>query len=505
MKGDRRAVALYAIVFLIATAGLVYELVCGAVASYLLGDSVTHFSLVIGAYLSALGVGAYASKLVERDVAARFVDIEAATALVGGVSAPLLFFAHGRSGTFSFVLWIVVGLTGTLVGMELPLLMRLLRERVRFEELVAKALFFDYLGALVASVLFAMVLVPQLGMIRTSLLFGAVNATVGIVTSFVLRADGLALTGPRARCAAVLVALIALFTQADRLLASAEASLYSDPVVFAAQSRYARVVLTTGEAGTSLHLDNNLQFSTVDEHRYHEALVHPAAAALGRPPVTAMVGGGGDGLAARELLRYPSIERVVLVDLDPGVTELARRRPELSRANAGSLDDPRVTVVNADAARFVEEDTRRYDVIILDFPDPNSLSLGKLFSTRMLRATAARLAEGGALAVQSTTPFYARDSFSTVLATARAAGLAALPYHVFLPSFGEWGFVLAKRAPFEPPRALAVDGLRYLDDQALASLFVWPVDIAPRPTRPNTLETQRLVRAYEREMSRYLP
>lgn len=505
MKADRRTVALYVVVFLIATAGLVYELVCGAVASYLLGDSVTHFSLVIGAYLSALGVGAYGSKLVERDVAARFVDLEAATALVGGLSAPVLFLSHGRSGAFSFVLWVVVGLTGTLVGMELPLLMRLLRERVRFEDLVAKALFFDYLGALAASVLFALVLVPTLGMIRTSLLFGAVNAAVGIATTFVLSGEVGSLAAPRARCAAVLVALVALYSQADRLLAVAESGLYADPVVFAAQSRYARVVLTKGDSGVALHLDNNLQFSSADEHRYHEALVHPAVAALGRPPRRAMIGGGGDGLAARELLRYPSIERVVLVDLDPGVTALARTRPELARANGGALDDARVTVVHADAARHVEEDRAHYDVIVLDFPDPNSLSLGKLFSTRMMRATAARLADGGVMAVQSTSPFYARDSFSTVVATAEASGLHALPYRVFLPSFGEWGFVLAKREAFDPPRALAVTGLRYLDDDALASLFVWPADVAPRPAAPNTRETQRLVRTYEREMSRYQP
>ncbi|RYE79520.1 MAG: polyamine aminopropyltransferase, partial [Myxococcales bacterium] len=310
---------MFTTVFLIATAGLVYELVAGAVASYVLGDSVTQFSLVIGLYLSALGLGAYASRYLERDVGLRFVDIELATALIGGVSAPLLLFAFARGGgSFHLVLWGTVLTTGTLVGLELPLLMRLLRDQVAFKDLIATALLFDYLGALVASVLFALVLVPSVGLVRTSLLAGLLNALVGLGSTWLLESETPgALRRARWRAGAVALVLLGLLSQAERLTHAAEVALYADPVLYARQSAYQRIVVTQGRAGIALHLNNNLQFAAADEHRYHEALVHPVMAAAAPSTHRVFIAGGGDGLAAREVLRYPDVERVLLVDLDP--------------------------------------------------------------------------------------------------------------------------------------------------------------------------------------------
>jgi spermidine synthase len=495
--------ALYVTVFLIATAGLVYELVAGAVASYVLGDSVTQFSLVIGLYLSALGVGAYVSRFVQEDVARRFVDVELATALIGGVSAPLLLFAFARGGSFSLVLWGVVLVTGVLVGLELPLLMRLLRERVAFEDLIAKALFFDYLGALAASVLFALVLVPTIGLVRTSLVFGLLNAGVGLASTWLLENDDNAATMRAARVRAGLVTafLVALLTQSERLVRAGEVGVYGDSIWYAEQSAYQRIVLTKTKQTTMLFLNGNLQFSSADERRYHEALVHPAMAVLGRPPKRVLIAGGGDGLAAREVLRYPTVERVVLVDLDPAMTRVGATL--LGDVGAFALGDPRVVVVNEDAAVWMQGATDRFDVAFVDLPDPNNLALGKLYTTRFYRAVAARLEPGGALTVQATSPMYSRASFWSVVATLEAAGLAVRPYHAFVPAFGEWGFALASASAFPVPERLVVAGLTYVDDARLSSMFRFPGDMARVDAAPSRLDTQSLVRTYEREIGRY--
>lgn len=497
---------LYGIVLLIATAGLVYELVAGAVASYVLGDSVAQFSLVIGVYLSALGIGAYVSKFIDKKLAKRFVEIELATALVGGVSAPLLLFSFAHGGSFHIVLWAVVLTTGTLVGLELPLLMRLLRDQVSFKDLVAKALLFDYLGALVASVMFALVLVPTIGLIRTSLLFGLLNAIVGLISTYLLTPETPdELKGTRLRAGIVIAILLGLFTQGERLMRAAEIALYADPIHYAVQSPYQRVVVTVGPQTASLFLNNNLQFSTADERRYHEALVHPAFAArepAATPVKKVFIAGGGDGLAVREVLRYPGIERVLLVDLDPAMTNLSKTHPVILASNEGSLTKPRVEVKNADAMTYLASLDEKFDVLIVDFPDPNNLALGKLYTTRFYRSAAEHLTEGGVMVVQSTSPFFSRGSFWTIVTTMEAADLKVLPYHAFVPAFGEWGYALASKRALTVPRHLLVDKLTFLDDEKLADLFLFSPDMARVPAPVNRLDTQALVRLYEREIAR---
>src|SRR5258708_1075763 len=169
----------YLNVLVVATCGLIYELLAGTLASYVLGDSVTQFSLVIGVYLSALGVGAWLSRFVKKRLARAFVGVRLGVALVGGASGPLLFFGFGHLSWFHGLLFGIVFAIGVLVGLELPLLMRILREHLDFSDLVSRVLAFDYIGALVASLLFPLFLIPKLGLVRTSLVFGIVNASVG--------------------------------------------------------------------------------------------------------------------------------------------------------------------------------------------------------------------------------------------------------------------------------------------------------------------------------------
>jgi spermidine synthase len=286
---------------------------------------------------------------------------------------------------------------------------------------------------------------------------------------------------------------------ADRLTDTAEANLYADEVVLARTTPYQRIVVTAWRNDLRLFLNSHLQFSSRDEYRYHEALVHPAMAA--RPAARrVLILGGGDGLALREVLKYPHVEHVSLVDLDPEVTRLFTRHPELRRLNGGAFDDPRVHVENADAFPWLDGGADRYDVAVIDFPDPSNFSVGKLYTTAFYRRLLHRLAPDGLFVVQSTSPLFARQAYWCVVQTIRAVGVTAWPYHVYVPSFGEWGFVMAGRGGWTLPERLP-DGLRFLDARQMSAMFEFPPDMSAVPSDVNRLDNQALVQYYEREWS----
>ena len=491
-------VALLASVFVIAACGLLYELAAGALASYVLGDSVLQFSTVIGTYLFAMGVGSWLSRYFERQLPAHFLRIELLVALVGGALPATLFIANAYvPGAFRVLLYGMVLLVGTLVGLEIPLVMRILKRNVQLKDLVSQVLTFDYLGALAVSLAFPLLLVPQLGLVRTGLLFGFMNAAVAVWALWLFRHELRRLGAHALACAAVLGALLAGLLGAEHITRFAEDKFYQDRIVISSASPYQRIVVTQGRAGHRLYLNGNLQFAERDEYRYHEALVHPAMAAHGAPRRVAVLG-GGDGMAVREVLRYPGVESVTLVELDPAMTRLFGDNPTLRRLNADALASPKVRIVNTDAFQWLQEGDDTYDVIVVDFPDPTNFAIGKLYTNSFYALLDQRLAASGYAVVQTTSPLVARKSFWTVVQTIESVGLAARPYHAHVPSFGEWGFVIASRRPWRAPAALP-EGLRFLDAQSLPLLFDFPLDMARVPAEVNRLSNQVLVHTYEQE------
>ncbi|MFN7959286.1 MAG: polyamine aminopropyltransferase [Holophagaceae bacterium] len=497
-----KAPLLFISVLLIASCGLIYELVAGTLSSYLLGDSVTQFSTVIGVYLSAMGLGSWLSKFLQRGLARRFVDLELAVALVGGFSAPILFQAFAHTHAFRVVLYGTVVAVGTLVGLEIPILMRILKDQVRFKDLVAGVLTLDYIGALFASLLFPLLLMPKLGLVRTSLLFGLLNAAVGLWSTHLLQSQ----LGPtrmiRLRCLVVMALLAVGLAFAGKFTLAVEEEIFADEIVYAKDSAYQRIVLTRGRGSFQLFLNGNLQFSSADEYRYHEALVHPAFGL--RPDAKrVLICGGGDGLAVREVLKHPSVQEVVLVDLDPAMTDMAQHQPMVRQLNGAALDDPRVKVVNADAMVWLQETAGPpFDLAYVDFPDPNTYALGKLYTSRFYRLLQRRLTDDAMITVQSTSPLMARQSFWCIAATMEASGLKVRPFHLAVPSFGVWGFALASRRDFAPPTRV-LPGLRHLSDEATAAMFAFPKDMDRVPVEVNRLDNQVLVHLYTREWRRW--
>ncbi|MDP9432764.1 MAG: polyamine aminopropyltransferase, partial [Actinomycetota bacterium] len=394
---------------------------------------------------------------------------------------------------------------GALIGAEVPLLMALL-QRIRAQdagEAVADLNAADYLGALVGGLAFPFVLLPIFGQLRGAMVAGAVNLLAAALVVGWLRSGrgGVRLTR---RTTVALGALgLAGFTVlgstavlASQFEVTARQRLYREPVVHAERSDYQEIVLTRSLPGAPedlrLFLDGDLQFSSRDEYRYHEALVQPAMAA---GAASVLILGGGDGLALREVLRSP-VDKVVEVELDPAVLRLAREDERLRQLNRDSLRDPRVRVVEADAMTWLRSATEQFDVVIVDMPDPDDPATAKLYSLEFYGLAKRVLAPGGRLVVQAGSPYFAPAAYWSVVRTVNAAGLAVVPYHVDVPSFGNWGFVLAGHKP--PARPLRVSPevaaeLRFLDAGVLASATAFPRDVQPQDVDITTLDRPRIL------------
>lgn len=491
-------------VFVIATCGLIYELVAGTLASYLLGDSVTQFSTIIGVYLFAMGIGSFLSRYFNRNLLTWFIRIEFLVALIGGFSAALLFLVFPLAASFRVILYAVVFLTGTLVGLEIPILMRILKDKVEFRDLVSQVFTFDYIGALLASLIFPLLLVPYMGLIRTSLFFGILNALVGFFLC--IRFEKEILRHNRLKLAAVLIIVSQLvaFVFSDRIMNYSETLMFNDNIVYATSSPYQRIVITRNKKELRLFLNGNLQFSSADEYRYHEALVHPAAAAV-KDPKQVLVLGGGDGLAVRELLKYPSVEHITLVDLDAAMTRLFKSNDMLLKINHNSLADGKVNVINADAFGWLRNNRQPFDLIIIDFPDPSNFSVGKLYTNTFYRLVYGALAPHGIAVIQSTSPYVAPKSYWCINKTLSSVGFHTVPYHNYVPSFGEWGYTLAMKDSIYQKPAQFPAGLKYLDTKTFDQMLNFPADMTTKADLlVNKLNNQELVQYFEEEWNAYL-
>jgi spermidine synthase len=503
---------LVAAVFLLAICGLAYELIAGTLSSYLLGDSVTQFSLVIGLFLTAMGGGSFLSRFVRGNLLAWLAAFELAVGVVGGVMALLGFAAFTYSNVYIPVLLGNVFVVGVLVGLEIPLLVRILRDVLSLRITLAHVFSADYLGALVASLIFPFLLLPHVGLVQAGFLMGLMNVLVaGIVIWWFRRRMGRARRFLVTASIASAVLLAVGLAGSGRLVGFMENRLYQDEVIYAADTPYQRLVLTRWRDDVRMYLDGHLQFASVDEYRYHETLVHPAMSLADRRE-RVLVLGGGDGLVARQVLKYDEVERIDLVDIDPVVTELFSTRPLLTRINGGSMLDPRVHVHNVDAMRFLEESDDFYDVILMDLPDPGGAGLGKLYSRSFFRLVGRRTAAGGAVATQATSPFRSREAFWCIVHTMQHAmserpgggGLEVHPYHTLVPTFGTWGFAVATAAE-RVPEDIRIDvRTRYLTREMLPGLFVFPPDMAEVQTPVSRLNDPVVCRLYRQGYHKYL-
>ncbi len=489
---------LFLTVFVVGLCTIVYELLIGSISSYFLGDSIRQFSITIGLSMTAMGIGTLLSRHFRNNLLQWFIVIEIILGLVGGLSTPLLFVAYSHTNMYYPVMVTLIMVIGILIGLEIPLLTRIMGEHYSLRTNISNVLSLDYFGALAATLIFPFVLLPFFGIFRSSLITGTLNLLIGIFNLWCFRSylGFRNARGLKYATAATAVLLVGMLVFSQKLLNVWESTVYEDRVIFSKQSTYQKIVLTKNREDLRLYLDGNLQFSTIDEYRYHEALVHvPLSLAENKENI--LILGGGDGLAVREILKYTGIKSVTIVDLDPEITNLAKKHPILLKANRNSLSDERIHVRNVDAFKFLEEADEYYNVILADLPDPKNTSLSRLYSKEFFGLVLKRLSRDGIFVTQSTSPFFAKKAFWCIDKTIRAAGFRqVMPYHVYVPSFGDWGFVMASKIRRDLSDMSIDVPTQYLDDNNMPAMFSFPKDLMTDGIKASSLNEPNVLTYY---------
>lgn len=512
---NRKVAILLTSVFIIAICGILYELLISSISSYFQGSSILHFSIVIGLFLSFMGVGSYLTRFLKSNLLSWFILFEILLSVIGGFSTFILYFAFSLTPYFYGVAFLLIGLLGTFIGLEIPILTRIVRKYQNLKDAMAKVLSFDYLGALIASVIFPLILLPTLGLMRTAFAIGMLNLMVAILNIWLFREELNRYLRQLISCGIIMLVLAGGFVYSFEISGFFEQFLYRDQIMLSRQSAYQQIVVTKWKEDIRLYIDGNIQFSSRDEYRYHEPLVH-VPAALCQSKERVLILGGGDGMVAREILKYPDTGNIDLVDLDPEMTQLGTNHPVLIRLNDSSMQNARVNIFNQDAYKFVEESSDFYDLVIIDLPDPNNTSLGKLYSREFYQLLSKRLSMGGVVVTQSTSPYYAREAFWCIHETLRDEFPYTLPYHTYVPSFGQWGFNMAIHAPadsvadYQKFREEVVESVRhhleespdsidyrFLKPEIIDGLFSFEKDIEYQEVDINQIDNQALVRYYE--------
>lgn len=479
---------------IISGCSICYELIISAVSSYLLGDSTLQYSVTIGLYMSAMGLGSFISKYMKKHLFDWFVLIEIGVGVMGGISALILFLANLYLDSYQIIMYGEIIVIGTFVGVEIPLLTRIIEGDAENLRITISSIFsFDYIGGLLGSIAFPLLLLPQLGYFATAFLTGSMNILAAILIVFKY--------SDRIRKPAIfkgVTVLLFAFMMWGVLFSGnisnyIEGGLYRDRVILSEQTQYQHIVLTRHKDDLRLFIDGNVQFCSLDEYRYHEALVHiPMSQAAKKDKV--LILGGGDGMAVRELLKYEGTQ-ITLVDLDPEMIRICSENKIIAGLNENSLKSDRLKIINDDAYRFLEENEEDYDVIIMDLPDPNNESLNKLYTNVFYRLCQNSLTGDGILAVQSTSPYYATKAFWCIGKTLESEGFFVKPYHLQVPAFGDWGFHLASRKELGDNYDITVE-TKYLSEDNVDALFSFGKDEIAEDVEINSLSKPVLIEYY---------
>jgi len=494
--------ALLVSLLVVALCGIVYELNIGTISSYLLGNSVYQFSITVGLFMFSMGVGSFVTKLLNDNYVENFIAVEIAIALVGGLSGITLFTVFPFARIFyELTMYAFIFAIGCLVGMEIPILTSLLSLKRGAKQTIADVMSFDYLGALIGSVAFPLLLLPSLGLLHASFVIGLINALVALSTLIIFRRLVKRLNYFLAVNVAALAVLTLFNVFGAYLTRFAEKHLYFDQIVHSEQTPYQKLIFTrsTNFNDHRLFIDGNIQFSSRDEYRFHEYLVHPVMSVPGSRE-RVLVLGGGDGLALREVLKYKDVIKVDLVDIDPRIIELATSLQILRNLNNESLSDKRVSTYNEDAFTFLNRSGPKYNRIIMDFPDPHNEALSKLYSKEFYTIVRKRLAEGGAIVTQSSSPFFARRAFWCINTTINSIFDQTIAYNTALPSFGIWGFNLATFGVQIPSIWNITVTTKAIRPDTFVKAMIFDKDIGPINTQVNSLFMPKLHQYYAEDI-----
>ncbi len=438
-----RSSVLKAAIFATGFSGVVAEYILSTLATYFLGDSIFQWIMIVSLMLFSMGLGSRISKHFDSNLLKSFLLVEFALSVLVSFAPLLVYTASAYTQSLGILIYTLAIGVGLLIGMEIPLVIRINDdyEQLRFN--ISNILENDYYGSLLGGVFFAFIGLPFFGLIYTPFILGFVNFSVSILVLLFLwkllqsrERYGLTIAG----CTIFTLLIVGIFIT-NPIIKYGEQQKYADKVIFAKQSQYQRIVITQWQNDYWLYLNGNEQLCSRDELMYHEPLIHPAMS-LYPNPTNVLVLGGGDGCAVREILKYQSVKSVTLVDLDPEMTKLGQENPILIDMNKNALNNGKVRVINADGYKYLESNNDYFDVIIVDLPDPKSVELGRLYSYEFYKLCSRHLRPNGVLVTQSGSPYFATRAFLCINKTMQQAGFSTVPLHNQVLTLGEWGWVL---------------------------------------------------------------
>ena len=491
--------------------GIAYEYTFSKIASDLLGNSVQQWAVIIGLMMFCMGIGSDLQKYIKDErIFDRFIFFEIILGLIGGFGPIILVLTFGYSRDhFALAQYGLSVITGILIGVEIPILTRFNEHYTpQLKMNIGGILRMDYIGAFIGALGWIFFLTRFFSIVQTGFILGLINNIVaGIALLYFIKlAKKKFILG-----IFVMVSVAALvygILNAPDWTTHAEQRLFLNPIVYSKTTSYQHIVMTQHFSGDiSCYINGHLQFCSNDEYIYHEFLVHPAMH-VSQQRKRILILGGGDGLAVREVLKYNEVSSITLVDIDPEMTDIAKSNPYLSSLNKGSLkhakvkviknrvikpgkkaavsiknrarpllqeftQGPEISVINMDAAKFIEQAPGLFDVIIIDFPDPNSLELSKLYSKGFYQKIYHKLSRTGIFVQQSSSPFFTQNAFMCIGTTIRSAGFSTVPMHENVPSFGEWGWWLGCKKDFLTENRLK-HALRSIESFSIKTQYLTP-------------------------------
>lgn len=485
--------------------GIVAEYTLSTLASYLLGNAVLQFTMIVSLMLFAMGIGSRISKSIKKNLLEALIVIEICLSIAASFSAISAFYMAAYTNVAAIFIYTLAFLIGLLIGLEIPLVTRINESYESLRENIANVMEKDYYGSLVGGLAFALVGLPILGMEYTPFVFGGINFLVAMWLFWRLRKHLIPSWRKGLAVAMMTTTLIvgggAVFSES--LIRYSEDGMYKDLVVYREQSKYQRIMMTKFHGEHWLFINNNAQLSTLDEHLYHEPLVHPVMGITGKAQ-DVLVLGGGDGCAVRELLKYDHIQNITLVDLDPAMTRLGAEHPVLVQLNQGALSDPKVTVLNEDGFNYLAEGNHFFDVIMVDLPDPKSVDVNKLYTKEFYQLCKRSLRAHGHLITQAGSPYFATQAFKCIDSTMQTAGFQTLPMHNQVLTLGEWGWIIgstrySKEQLKAKSRNLQFEGIdtRWLNNEAMLLMTSFGKDLVDvEGVEVNTISNPVLYRYY---------
>jgi len=492
-------------------AGIVAEYILSTLATYFLGDSVLQWTMIVSIMLFSMGLGSRLSKYFASGLLQKFIYIEFILSVFVSFSSLLAYTFAAYTTYEGFIIYALSIIIGTLIGLEIPLVVRLNEEFESLRVNIASVIEKDYYGSLAGGLFFAFFALPYLGLTYTPFVLGMINFLVALVLFIFTAATLRRVLRIRVITLAIATVLVLVsgFFLAKPIILHAEQAKYKDKVIYTEQSRYQRIVITQWKDQYWLYIDGNQQLCTLDEAQYHEPLVHPVMS-MCKTPYSILVMGGGDGCAVREILKYKDVKSITLVDLDPAMTRLGQTNPIITKLNRNALNDPKVKIINEDGFHYIEKALDFFDAIIIDLPDPRTVELGRLYSQEFYWLCNKHLRPHGVIITQAGSPYYATQAFLCIDKTVSAAGFTTQMMHNQVLSFGEWGWVLGvKNMQDTLPKSdlknmllrLQFDSLetKWLNNEAMALITSFGKDIyAYKVKEPeiNTIQNPVLYKYY---------